>query len=240
MDERGRRTARGRRRLGGVASCSRSGPGAAAAWGRRPIRYTRMRYNEVVRDTNDQQLLMNIVRLRYADSPVFIDLPNITSQFELAAGGSDPGPAGSQTNFGIGGAVGARHADPELPPARGAGDRQGAADPAVGRPVQRGQRRRQHRAAPAADDQRHQRRAQRRPRHDPHAAGSPTTTRSSSGASGSSPSLRDREATELAIGTDEESDVDVRPDPRGLGRRARPARRGQGRLRLPLAGSTAG
>jgi hypothetical protein len=65
-----------------------------------------MRYNEVVRDTNDQQLLMNIVRLRYADSPVFIDLPSITSQFELAAGGSDPGPAGSQTNFGIGGAWG--------------------------------------------------------------------------------------------------------------------------------------
>ncbi len=45
---------------------------------------TRLRYNEVVRDTNDQQLLMNIVRLRYADSPVFIDLPNITSQFEMS------------------------------------------------------------------------------------------------------------------------------------------------------------
>ena len=43
-----------------------------------------LRYNEVVRDTNDQQLLMNIVRLRYADSPVFIDLPNITSQFEMS------------------------------------------------------------------------------------------------------------------------------------------------------------
>ena len=32
--------------------------------------------------------------LRYADSPVFIDLPSITSQFELAAGGIDPGPSG--------------------------------------------------------------------------------------------------------------------------------------------------
>ena len=52
---------------------------------RRPqiVRYTRLR-NEVVRDTNDEQLLINIVRLRYADSPVFIDLPNITSQFEVA------------------------------------------------------------------------------------------------------------------------------------------------------------
>ena len=65
-----------------------------------------MRYNEVVRDTNDQQLLMNIVRLRYADSPVFIDLPSITSQFEVSAGASDPGRAGSQTNFGVAGLTG--------------------------------------------------------------------------------------------------------------------------------------
>ncbi len=74
------------------------GPGA--------VRYTRMRYNEAVRLTNDQQLLMNIVRLRYADSPMFIDLPNIISQFELAAGGSDPGRRGSQTAFGIAGLTG--------------------------------------------------------------------------------------------------------------------------------------
>ena len=80
---------------GGSSSCSPSGRGQAAAWGPNAIRYTRIRYNEVVRDTNDQQLLLNIVRLRYADSPVFIDLPIITSQFELAAGGSDPG-AGRQ------------------------------------------------------------------------------------------------------------------------------------------------
>jgi hypothetical protein len=65
-----------------------------------------MRYNEVVRDTNDQQLLMNIVRLRYADSPVFIDLPNITSQFELASRGNYLGGTGNQfkghTNLGFG------------------------------------------------------------------------------------------------------------------------------------------
>ena len=106
MDERGRRTAHGRRRLGGVAVLLAVWAGGSGCLGPKAIRYTRMQYNEVVRDTNDQQLLMNIVRLRYADSPVFIDLPSITSQFELAAGGSDPGPAGSQTNFGIGGAWG--------------------------------------------------------------------------------------------------------------------------------------
>ena len=88
MDERGRRKRRGRRRLGRVAVLLAVWAGYSGCLGPNAVRYTRMRYNEVVRDTNDQQLLMNIVRLRYADSPVFIDLPNITSQFEVAGGGS--------------------------------------------------------------------------------------------------------------------------------------------------------
>src|SRR4051795_2825542 len=79
---------------------------ASGCLGPAAVRSTRMRYNEVVRSTNDEQLLMNLVRLRYADTPVFIDLPNIPSQFEVAAGASDPGRAGSQTNFGIAGLTG--------------------------------------------------------------------------------------------------------------------------------------
>ncbi len=72
--------------------------GISGCLGPKAVRYTRLRYNEVVRDTNDEQLLINIVRLRYADSPVFIDLPNITSQFELAGGGNYLGGYGNQTN----------------------------------------------------------------------------------------------------------------------------------------------
>src|SRR5208282_890802 len=41
--------------------------------------------------------LLNIVRLRYADSPVVIDLPNITSQFEVAGRGNYLGGYGNQT-----------------------------------------------------------------------------------------------------------------------------------------------
>jgi hypothetical protein len=74
--------------------------------GPKAIRHTRIRYNEVVRDTADEQLLLNIVRLRYADSVVFIDLPNITSQFELAGRGNYLGGYGNQyhgpTNLGFG------------------------------------------------------------------------------------------------------------------------------------------
>jgi hypothetical protein len=72
--------------------------GTSGCLGPKAVRYTRLRYNEVVRDTNDEQLLINIVRLRYADSPVFIDLPNITSQFEVAGGGNYLGGYGNQTN----------------------------------------------------------------------------------------------------------------------------------------------
>lgn len=56
---------------------------ASGCLGPKAVRHTRLRYNEVFRDTTDEQLLINIVRLRYADSPVFVDLPNITSQFEV-------------------------------------------------------------------------------------------------------------------------------------------------------------
>ncbi len=77
-----------------LAACA----GMSGCLGPKAVRYTRLRYNEVVRDTNDEQLLINIVRLRYADSPVFIDLPNITSQFEVAGGGNYLGGYGNQTN----------------------------------------------------------------------------------------------------------------------------------------------
>jgi len=64
--------------------------------GPKALRTTRMKYNESVRATNDEQLLMNIVRLRYADSPVFVDLPSITSQFELSGSAHLLGGYGNQ------------------------------------------------------------------------------------------------------------------------------------------------
>ena len=105
MDEQGRRHPV-RARFLPLAALLAACLAASGCVGPAAVRSTRMRYNESMRATNDEQLLMNLVRLRYADSPIFIDLPTITSQFELAAGGSDPGPAGSQTNFGIAGLSG--------------------------------------------------------------------------------------------------------------------------------------
>jgi hypothetical protein len=96
MDDHGRRPTLRRRSFPQLVVLLAACAGLSGCIGPAAIRYTRLRYNEVVRDTNDQQLLMNIVRLRYADSPVFIDLPNITSQFEMAGRGNYLGGYGNQ------------------------------------------------------------------------------------------------------------------------------------------------
>src|SRR5271156_6635011 len=96
MDDRGRRPTLRRRSFQHIVVFLAVWPCVSGCVGPKAVRYTRMRYNEVMRDTNDEQLLINIVRLRYADSPVFIDLPNITSQFEIAGGGNYLGGYGNQ------------------------------------------------------------------------------------------------------------------------------------------------
>ena len=104
MDDRGRRPTLRRRSCPQLVVLLAAWAGVSGCLGPKAVRYTRIRYNEVIRDTNDEELLINIVRLRYADSPVFIDLPNITSQFEVAGGGSYVGPNQSvSSNFGYGG-----------------------------------------------------------------------------------------------------------------------------------------
>jgi hypothetical protein len=104
MHDRGRGTTLGRRSLRRLVVLLATWAGLSGCVGPKAIRHTRLRYNEVVRYTNDEQLLVNIVRLRYADSPVFVDLPNITSQFEVAGGGSYVGPNQSvSSTFGYGG-----------------------------------------------------------------------------------------------------------------------------------------
>lgn len=97
MDDRGRRPSLRRRSFQHIGVLLAAWVCVSGCVGPKAVRYTRMRFNEVMRDTNDEQLLINLVRLRYADSPVFIDLPNITSQFELAGGGNYLGGYGNQT-----------------------------------------------------------------------------------------------------------------------------------------------
>jgi hypothetical protein len=61
--------------------CSTIGP--------KTIRLERTPYNLAIQETQDAQLLLNLVRLRYRDTPVFLELSGITSQvsFEGSADG---------------------------------------------------------------------------------------------------------------------------------------------------------
>jgi hypothetical protein len=53
------------------------------AIGPRALQESRLQYNEVVKQTSEQQLLLNIVRLRYTDTPSSLSVANIAAQFEL-------------------------------------------------------------------------------------------------------------------------------------------------------------
>jgi hypothetical protein len=66
-----------------VAVCGCIGP--------RSLELTRLRYDQAVYETTEQQWLRNIVRLRYGDLPSFLDVSAITSQFELSSRGSVTG-----------------------------------------------------------------------------------------------------------------------------------------------------
>lgn len=47
---------------------------------------SRLRYNEAIRATSEQQLLLNIVRLRYIDTPSSLSVSSIADQQEIVAG----------------------------------------------------------------------------------------------------------------------------------------------------------
>lgn len=54
--------------------------------GPRSLAHSRLRYNDAVKSTSEQQLLLNIVRLRYVDTPSSLAISSIADQQELATG----------------------------------------------------------------------------------------------------------------------------------------------------------
>ncbi len=68
------------------------------------IRQTRIRYNEAIVRTNDEELLLNLVRLRYNEHPSFLPVSGLNAQFELNGGAQYRGGSerGALDNFGQG------------------------------------------------------------------------------------------------------------------------------------------
>ncbi len=54
--------------------------------GPRSLAHSRLRYNDAVKSTSEQQLLLNIVRLRYVDTPSSLAISSIADQQEVVAG----------------------------------------------------------------------------------------------------------------------------------------------------------
>jgi hypothetical protein len=61
--------------------------GGCQHYGPRSITEDRIPYNESIAMSWKEQTLLNIVKLRYMDTPFFIDVPQITSGYTLQAGG---------------------------------------------------------------------------------------------------------------------------------------------------------
>jgi hypothetical protein len=56
-------------------------------FGPHTLRRSRVRYNQAIQRTQDEQLLLNLVRLRYCDTPQFLEVSSVSSQFVFDGSG---------------------------------------------------------------------------------------------------------------------------------------------------------
>ncbi len=64
----------------GLTSCHQAGPNA--------VRTSRANYNIVIQQTSSEQLLLNLVRLRYRDVPFFMEVASVSTSFYFDASAS--------------------------------------------------------------------------------------------------------------------------------------------------------
>ncbi|HBB75355.1 MAG TPA: hypothetical protein DC048_13025 [Planctomycetaceae bacterium] len=70
--------------LGGILAGAAVCIAAAGCMGSWAMRGTRVGYNKSVSHTASQEMLLNIVRMRYGETPTFLDMPSVVSQTEAS------------------------------------------------------------------------------------------------------------------------------------------------------------
>lgn len=85
--------------LVGLSAC-------ATKMGPRTVAPNRFNYNEAITHSLNEQLLLNLVRLRYRDTPMFVDVGAVIAQYSLT-GSASASPVfkidgGSDTEYGLG------------------------------------------------------------------------------------------------------------------------------------------
>jgi hypothetical protein len=78
--------------------------GICGCLGPKAVHFTRSRSNDVIQVSNNEELLLNLVRLRYLESPGFLPVSGLTAQFEADAGvlGRGGMDRGGPSNYGEG------------------------------------------------------------------------------------------------------------------------------------------
>jgi len=69
--------------LSALAAFSLSITIAGCGFGPRALRVNQTRYNEAIQGATNEQLLLNLVRLRYRDVPLFLQIPSVSTQYEI-------------------------------------------------------------------------------------------------------------------------------------------------------------
>jgi hypothetical protein len=88
-------------RPGNVLLCLAGLFSAGCAFGPRALERTHGRYNDAYLQVDSEELLLNVVRLRYGDAPAEVEVSGIAAQYELSAGAEArpffeaPNPSGS-------------------------------------------------------------------------------------------------------------------------------------------------
>jgi len=89
-------TTRRRPHLGGLLAVVAVCITAAGCMGSWAMRGTRIGYNKSVSHTASQEMLLNIVRMRYGETPTFLDMPSVVSQTEASMIGAGAQDAATQ------------------------------------------------------------------------------------------------------------------------------------------------